>query len=385
MTLPLAGIKVVEITQVFAGPLSSMLLADQGAEVIKIEGPDLDTTWSRGSFGYLAFNRNKRHICIDIASAEGRDLTYRLLQSADVMVINMRVETRKRHGLTYEDVSAVNPRLIYASITGYGEEGPEADLPGADITIQARVGDLASRRLPDRPTHTSLFHFDMATAMLVAYAVMLALWQRERTGKGDKVEANLLQSAIACEMIQLTRRIGYDDWYGVQPGGLPQTYLCSDGRYILSQHINIGVRWDALRKVLGAEELGDPRFDTQEGRAQHVPELTQILERVFATKPAAEWDAILKANGHMMSMVRTLDEVPDDPQVVANQMFIEFEQPGLGEVRMPSRPFKLRETAGEPWLRKPVPQKGEHTDTILGEIGLGADEIASLKASGIVA
>ena len=236
MTLPLSGIKVLDLCTVYAGPFAAMLLADQGADVIKLEPPEGATVRGRAPFdpsvpglhlAFLAFNRNKRSILVDITKPEGRKVAYDLIRWADVLVINMRVHTRQRRGFTYKELAAVNPKLIYASITGYGAEGPDANLPGADITIQARAGDLAARRYPDSsmPHHTSLFSFDMATSMLTAYSVMLALWERERTGHGKRIELNLLQSALACQAVQRTQLNGSDERIRILPTGLPIQYL----------------------------------------------------------------------------------------------------------------------------------------------------------------
>ncbi|MEK7777703.1 MAG: CoA transferase, partial [Chloroflexota bacterium] len=265
MTLPLADIKVVDFCTAMAGPFAAMLLADQGANVIKLEAPEGDYARRVApsypvaggiSLGFLSFNRNKRSIIVDITRPKGRELAYDLIRWADVLVINMRVGARQRRGFTYEELAAVNPRLIYASITGYGEDGPDANLPGADIAIQARVGDMAGRRLPggDLPAHTNLFHFDMATSMLAGYAVMLALRDRERTGQGQRVELNLLQSALACQSVQMTHRFGSTDRYPSLPTGLPIEYLCSDGRYLLSQAIS-AARLESFCQAVGLKHV----------------------------------------------------------------------------------------------------------------------------------
>ena len=393
MPLPLSDIRVVDFCTVLAGPFAAMLLADQGAEVIKIESPEGDSSRRMGpvpdssdmSFGYLAFNRNKRSITLDITTPGGKQVADGLCGWADVFITNMRVETRERRGFTYEDMAAINPRIIYVSLTGYGDDGPEAHLPGADITLQARIGDIAGRHLPDDPPppHTQLFHFDMATSMLTAYAVALALRERESTGRGQQIETNLLQSGLSLHAIQMARVAGVEDWYGALATGLPQSYRCGDGRYILSQYINVGPRWDSLCRALDLDELtNDPRFESVESRTQRTDEIAEILTRAFLTKPAAEWERILKAAGHLASMVREIDEVFEDPQVIANDMIARFEQPGVGEVKAVGLPFRMSSTADLPWLRRPVPNNGEHTDEVLRELGLGPEEIETLKAAG---
>lgn len=394
MALPLSDIKVVEICQVFAGPMAGMLLADQGADVIKIEPLGGDS--SRAAVPYLpevegmgiryvTFNRNKRSIVLDIGKPQGRQIVYDLLRRADVMVINMRVGARQRAGLTYEDVAAVNPRLIYGAITGYGEYGPDADLPGADVRIQPRSGDLAARRTTYGvlPPNTQLYHFDMSAPMLLVYGVMLALRQRELTGVGQKVDTSLLQAALACQSVNMTRRAGSNGNYGIVPA-TPATYRCGDGRYLQAQ--TVGAQWESVCLTMGLDHLlKDPEYDTAAKRTQKAEEIHQIFSRQFATKPAAEWEAKLKADGHTVSMVKEIAEVYEDPQVVANGMITQFEQPGLGTVTVINVPFQMSGTAIEPRLRMPAPALGEHTDAVLEELGYTAEQVAALRTAMVVA
>ena len=383
MTLPLSDIRVLDYSQGLAGPYASMLLADQGAEVIKIEPPDREApSGAQANSAYLTFNRNKRSIFLDANRPKGRELFDGLLRWADVLVINMRVNARQRRGVTYEDLSAINPRLIYASITAYGEAGPDAYQPGFDVAVQARVGDVAGRRPPGgpMPLNTSLFHYDMTTAMLTAYAVMLALHERERTGRGQKIEANLLKSALALQSIQMFRASGSSEMYPVLAARVRSVYLCSDGRYIFA--ISGGV-WERFCRATELDALvADPRFDTAEKRTQQAKELTEILARHFSARPAAEWEAMLKAGDSMASVVRDVSEVYDDPQVIANQMIIQFEQPGIGTVEAVNVPITMSGTADEPPIRRHIPERGEHTLEVLREMGHSLEEIEALKAEG---
>lgn len=386
MSLPLSDIKVVDFATVYAGPCTAMMLADQGAEVIKIESPGARAAGPLPSttqgLPFIAFNRNKRSIALDITKEAGKQAAYRLCEWADVLIINMRTSTRQRRGFTYEELSAINPRLIYVSLTGYGDLGPEAHLPGADITLQARIGDIAERQLAGQPPppHTQLFHFDMATSMVTSYAITLALRERHKTGLGQRIETSLLQTGLSLHACQMTTIAGRDERYGGPITGLPQSYLCGDGRYILSQHINLDRRWDAMCEGLGAVELtSDPRFASLAGRQEHTGEIAAILARLFLTKPAAEWERILKGHEHMMSMVRPIEEVADDPQVIANGMLTRFDQPGVGEVIGVAPPFRMSATADTPWLRRPVPTIGQHTDEVLRDLGYGPEEITELR------
>ncbi|MSQ22491.1 MAG: CoA transferase [Dehalococcoidia bacterium] len=393
MALPLSGIRVLEICQVFAGPMAGMLLADQGADVIKIEPLDGDS--SRPAVPYLpevegmgiryvTFNRNKRSIAMDIGKPKGREVVYDLLRRADIMVINMRVGARQRAGLNYEHVAAVNRRVIYAAITGYGEYGPDADLPGADVRIQPRSGDLDARRTTYGvlPPNTQLYHFDMSAPMLLVYGVMLALRQREITGVGQKVDTSLLQAALACQSVNMTRRAGSNGNYGIVPAA-PITYRCGDGRYIHAQ--TGGAQWEGICHTLGLDHLlKDTAYDTAAKRTQKADELHQILSAHFGTKPAVHWEALLKADGHTVSMVKEISEVYEDPQVVANGMFTQFEQPGLGTVTAVNVPFQMSATANEPHLRSPAPTLGQHTLEVLKELGRSPEDVRALRAQGVI-
>ncbi len=391
MPLPLEGLRVVDFATVFSAPFAAMLLADQGAEVVKIEAPDGDTARTSSpvpgttdlSYGFMAFNRNKRSVTLDITTPAGKEAAYRLFEWADVLIINMRVDTRRRRGFTYEDIAKINPRLIYLSLTGYGDEGPDADLPGVDIVIQARSGDIEGRQVEGSPPpdHTRIYHFDMGTSMIAAYAVSLALIERERTGHGSKIETSLLQTAVSLHAVQMIKIEGLDERAPTRAAGLRQIYQCGDGRYILNMYINTGPRWTSLCQALECDELiTDPRFATMESRNQHSDAIVEALTRHFLTKSSTEWETIFKAAGHTNSIVKTIDEMFDDPQIIENDMITQFDQPGVGEVTMYGLPFRMSGSQGEQWLRRPVPRLGEHTDEVLHELGYSADEIRAMQA-----
>ena len=397
MTQPLSNIKVVEITQGLAAPMTAMHLADHGAHVIKIEPregdssrggtPGLQDAHPRLSLRIVTYNRNKRAIVVDFTKPQGLEVIHRLVGEADVMIINTRVGPRKRHGLTYEDMSAINPRLVYASITAYGDEGPDADMPGVDMNIQPRSGDLMARRPSNGgppPGQTSLWHFDMSTAMLSFAAIMMALYERESTGKGQRVEASLLHSAMALETLQLTRISGQPGSYPAKSDNLPSIYLCSDGRYI---YTGVGgARWEDLCHVLGLDSLiEDPRFNTQEKRQQNDVVLHEILANHLSTKSSAEWDAILKAGQRPGTVLQEITDLYDDPQVIANNMIIEFEQPGVGLVTALNVPFKMSDHLNDQRVRLPVPTLGQHTQEVLQELGYSLEQIEAFKQAGAVA
>jgi crotonobetainyl-CoA:carnitine CoA-transferase CaiB-like acyl-CoA transferase len=394
MALPLSDLRVVEMAQVLAGPFAAMLLADQGADVIKVESPEGDSARRLApnfpdhnglSLGYLSFNRNKRSVVLDITKPQGLEAAHKLFQWADVLIINVRVGARQRRGLDYESLKKVNPRLIYVSLTAWGANGPDADLPGADVAVQPRVGDLTGRVAPGAPptVSTHFYHFDMSTAMLIAYAVMLAVRQREQTGQGQNIELSLLQTALAAQASQMTRLVGSDQAYPVLSAGMAPNYLCGDGRYL---YITIfGARWDLSCRAVGLDYLAtDDRFGTPEKRNENAAELYEILSKHFATRPAAEWEAKFKSVGLAATVIKEIEEVYDDPQVLANDMIIEFEQPGLGTIKAVNVPFELQANSKEPWLRRHAPTLGEHTFEVLEEMGYTADEIVALAEAEVL-
>lgn len=394
MKLPLSDIRVVDFCQVFAGPATTLLLADQGADVIKVETPEGDNgrrympiPGSNGlSPGYVALNRNKRNIVLDLTTPKGREVAYRLVRWADVAVCNLRVSVPQRLGIAYEDLASINPRLVYASITAYGEKGPDATLPGYDLVVQAKSGITATRRQPDgTPVGSFIFYADMAGAMLAAYAIMVALHERERTGRGQKVEVNLLHVYLALQAVQMVKTpLGSHPGPGRRPTALATPYRASDGRFI---HIHAASerQWRSLCRALELDHLlNDPAFATGEGRYQQAEVLYDILANLIATRPAREWEAVLKAGNCPTSVIQEWEEVWKDPQMLANNMFMETDQPGLGQVTVVNVPFRLPGSEEEPRFRRPAPQMGEHTMDILKELGYGSAEAEQLRAEGIL-
>ena len=389
MSLPLDGILVVDFSEGLAGPFSSQLLADQGANVIKVEPPGR-TSQGKVAFNLarLSFNRNKRSISIDIEKPKGREVLDKLVRSADVIVINMRLGARRRKKLAYEHLAPMNPRLIYASITAYGELGPEAALPAVDEVVQARVGDVWTRRPPDGPPPTSgPTHYDMATALLTFGAVVLALYERQRTGRGQEIKLNILQTALALQATAMTRP-GAQGGSATRAPRLPIGFLCKDGRWLFVKVAgawHTDSAWERFCRTTGWGHLmTDPRFNTQENRLKNTEALYETLSQYFGKKTATEWEGVLKTADLITDIVKQIPEVYEDPQVIANQMIVQFEQPGLGTIQAVNFPFKLSETEDETRPPRHVPETGEHNHEVLDELGYRPAEIKALKKAGVL-
>ncbi|MBI2871640.1 MAG: CoA transferase [Chloroflexi bacterium] len=396
MGLPLEGIKVVDMAQVYFGPGAAMYLADQGAEVIKVETLEGDGTRHRGtsaklaasglSHAFLALNRNKRSISLDARREEGREVVHRLARWADAFIINLRPGTAKRVGLDYDTLAGLNPRLVYASVSGFGEDGPEAHLPGYDIVAQSRSGVLSTRRLPDgTPIPSVVMINDMSGCMDMAYAVVVALWQREKTGLGQKVECSLLNQGVAMQMQALVWVEGDDTpLSGSKPSAVAFCYLCADGLWI-NFVASENHQFRAACRVLGLEHLAeDERFGSYAGRTRNADALFSVLGDAFAKAPRDHWLPRLQEAGVPCAAVVEREDVPRDAQVVANEMFVQQDHPVAGRVTMANAPFKLSASRKEPRVRLPAPLLGQHTDEVLRGLGYTPQQVASLRQAGVV-
>ncbi|MEE2701263.1 MAG: CoA transferase [Chloroflexota bacterium] len=394
MPLPLSNVRVVDFCQVFAGPMATMLLADQGADVIKVETPEGDSSRNyvpvpdtdRLSRGYVAFNRNKRNIVLDLSKPEGGDVMQRLVRWADVAVCNLRASVPERLGIAYEQLAVINPRLVYASITAYGEKGQDATLPGYDLVVQAKAGITDSRRLPDgTPVGSHIFYADMAGAMLSAYGIMLALRQRDTTGRGQKIEVNLLHTYLSLQTVQLVHIPTYNPpQQGRRPSAVVSPYRAGDGKWI---HIHAATerQWRSLCRALNLIHLlEDPEFGTQQKRSENAETLFDIFSNLLATKPAGEWEQILKAGNAPCSIVQTQEEVWSDPQVVSNDMIVSYDQPSIGNISVVDTPVRLSDSQAIGTVRRPAPEMGEHTNEILKEIGYNDSEINDLRRKDVL-
>ena len=377
------GIRVLDLSRVLAGPYCSMMLADYGADIIKIEPPKVgDDSRAYGPFVgsesayFMSINRNKRSIELNFKNPAQVALFKELILHADVVVENYRPGTMEKFGLGYDVLKEINPKIIYAACSGFGHSGPYRDKPAYDIIVQA-MGGMMSITGPEggEPTRIGASVGDIIAGMFTAYGIAMALFHRERTGAGQKVDVGMLD----CQLAVLENAIARYTTTGDIPRPLGNrhpsitpfsSYTAADG------HIIVGAGnerlWLKLCALLGKQELpDDPRFATNAARTAHVNELAIIFNDIFRHKTIAEWLQILEAEGIPCAPINTVDKVISDPHIISREMIVEIDHPIAGKTKIPGIPVKLSATPGA--IHSPAPTLGQHTTEILQEI-LGWDE-----------
>jgi crotonobetainyl-CoA:carnitine CoA-transferase CaiB-like acyl-CoA transferase len=392
------GLKVIDCASFIAGPAAATVMSDFGAEVIKIEPPGAGDAYRRraqppvgpgldGNPGFVLDGRNKKSLALDLRKAEGQAILYRLVTAADVFITNYPPPVRRRLGITYEELAPLNHRLIYASFTGYGETGPEADKPGFDATAWwarsglmhlVRAGEEASpaRSLPGMGDHPS--------AMATYGAIVTALYQRERTGKGAYVGSSLLANGLWANGCSVQAALCGEKVVPQPPrergvNALRIHYRCRDNRWILLSIANDEWRWDKFKACMGSSTLDDPRFATHALREANARALIPILDTIFATRDQAEWRRILDEAGLIFGIVADMDEIADDEQILASEALVPFTD---GSWLTVNSPLWIAGQQKPP--PRPAPTVGQHSTEILREAGYSAAEIRALQEVGII-
>ena len=394
MSGPLEGLFVLDLSRTLAGPFCTMNLGDMGADVVKVEEPTRgDETrqwspyWDGQSCFYLSVNRNKRNIAVNLKHPEGAAVVKKLAAKADVMIESFRTGTTEKMGLGYDDIRAMNPRVIYCSISGFGRTGPLRQKGGYDLMVQAYSGLMSTTGEPDRTPLRIGFSLVDITCGWVAYGgIMTALYQREKTGKGQYVEASLLEGMVSAASYHIVNYLGTGHVPGPMGQGHPslapyQMFPSKDGRVMLGA-ANDGL-WNKFCEVTGRTDLSDdPRFKTNLDRVKHRSELIPILEALFQTQTTDEWVALLEAAGIPNSPVNNIADLVHDPHIAHRNMLVDVPHPTVPGLQAPATPMKLSD--GPSSVRRHPPENGEHTEEILLEFGYSKEDIADLETAGAV-
>ncbi len=396
MTTVLENIRVIDLTQALAGPYSTMLLGDMGADVIKIETPgsgDQSRGWGppfvEGESAYfLSINRNKRSVTLDIKSTEGRAILHKLVATADIFVCNIpKAVSRQRAGIDAVTLQTLNPRLIYCLISGYGSNGPYAERPGYDLIAQGEAGLMSvTGETEGEPMRYPIPIADITTGMYSTIGILGALLTRQKTGRGQILDMTLLESQsawltmLASSLLnggQEPQRLG-----NAHPNIVPYQVFRAQDKYII---LTVGTEklWQAFCDALGLEQLkNDPRFATNAERNRNRAVLVPILEELFASRPADDWLDKLKNTGIPAGPINSISETVVHPQHRARNFIVELEHPLAGLVKSMGNPVNLSETPIS--YRLPPPTLGQHTDEILAELGYNEAVITSFHQNHVV-
>ena len=396
MTGILEGIRVIDMGHFVAVPSGAAVLADWGADVLKVE--PLSGEPQRGimalsqtpvNWRFEVHNRNKRSIALDLKADRGRDILCALVRIFDVFMANYELAALQRLGLDYSTLAEVNPRLVYALLTGYGTAGPDKGRRGFDMAAAwAGTGMqyllTESGRIPPQQRGGVL---DRTVGFQMVAGIVAALLHRERTGRGQLVEFSLYHSGVWTLAADLQVALGglplavHDRTRALNP--LVNQYRTRDDRWIQLAMLQSDLSWHDFCQAVERPDLeGDPRFSDMPVRAEHCEELIGILDEVFARRTLDEWDVRLKEHGCIYGLVRTPEEVISDPQALANGFFAEIEHPLVGQTRMVTSPVKFRDTPAS--LRHTAPETGQHTEEVLLELGYDWDDITKLKDEGVI-
>jgi CoA:oxalate CoA-transferase len=392
---PLDGLVVLDLTRVLAGPFAGMLLADFGADVIKVENPKggddarAYTPFQNGESAYfISLNRGKRSLTLNLKAERGKEIFRELAKRADILVENYKPGTMEKLGLGYEALREINPRLVYAASSGFGRTGPYSAFPAYDVIIQG-MGGLMSITGPDKehPTKVGSSVADIFAGVFTVVGILMALRARERTGRGQMVDVAMLDCMVAVLENAITQYVVKgtipEPIGNIHPAISPfMTLRSRDG--FLNVACGNDELWKRFAAAVGAEELlEDPRFFTNAGRVEDRLALREGLEVRTVERTTEEWIGLLRGIAIPCGPIANIAQVVADPQVIARNMIVELDQPKAGPLRVPGTPIKLSETPGE--VKVPAPLLSQHTEEILvGWLGMGAEEVAELREQGVL-
>jgi crotonobetainyl-CoA:carnitine CoA-transferase CaiB-like acyl-CoA transferase len=397
MQLPLEGIKVLDLSHALAGPYCSTMLADYGAQVIKIEPPgsgDIARGWGTLIAGgetsyFVSVQRNKQGVALDLKHPQGRETFLRMAERCDVVLENFRVGVISRLGIGYDVARERNPGIIYCSISGFGQDGPYRDRTALDLILQAESGMISVTGEADGGNaRAGVSIADMAAGMNAAFGIMLALRVKEKTGRGQAIDVSMMEGQIAL----LNSMFGDFFASGEIPAPMGTAYkalLPYQTFHTSTRDLALAVGseklWKTFCPVVGCPELlDDPRYGSNADRMRNRAGLIATLQQVFLTRTYEEWEVLLIENGIPVGAINNLAEVAEHPQVKARSSFVEIEHPRAGKLRVAGVPVRLSATPGS--VRTPSPLLGQHTDEVLRDLlGLSAAEIAALRACGAAA
>ncbi|HQA50956.1 MAG TPA: CoA transferase [Syntrophomonadaceae bacterium] len=395
MKKALEGVKVLDLTQAYSGPFCTMHLADHGAEVIKVERPgmgDQSRTWGPIVNNYSAYytflNRNKKGITLDLKSEQGREIFLKLVEDADVVCENFKVGTMEKLNLGYDVLKERNPRLIYASISGFGLTGPLAELPAYDIVAQAMSGLMSITGFPDNPpTKVGPSVGDNYTGTYMALGICMALYHREKTGQGQRLDVamvdtlfSILENAVVEYTVagNVPNRSGNAD-----PGIAPfDSFMAKDGMIVMG--VGTNAMWAKLCNLMNRPELiDDPRFRTNDDRCKnYLPDLKEIVESYTKTLTGKELEKVMNEAGIPFGFINNVAEAAEHPQLQEREMLLEVEDPVLGKIRIPGIPIKMHSTPGS--VEHSAPTLGQHNEEILSKLGYSEETIRNLSENGVI-